>query len=201
MNKQIRNFGMGIMCIAIVLAILFGGENANSYADEVDNHTDEIKQASEAFEKMNKSSQQQFKSGIENGLGLDGLDLETALMLVQTQRTQLLDRQLKDQLEEVQRRNTQTAELNSEINNVRVELKELRNAEEPLEEEQLQRIEELEGTLIELEDQRDSFSNSQQLDMLRLQALSNKRNEAFDVMTNFVKKMQDSRSSIISNMR
>jgi len=37
--------------------------------------------------------------------------------------------------------------------------------------------------------------------MLRLQSLSNKRNESFDVMTNFVKKMQDSRSSIIGNMR
>ena len=44
-------------------------------------------------------------------------------------------------------------------------------------------------------------SNSQQMDMLRLQSLTNKRNEAFDVMTDFVKKMQDSRSSIIGNMR
>ncbi|WJH32173.1 hypothetical protein N6H13_15585 [Paenibacillus sp. CC-CFT742] len=40
-----------------------------------------------------------------------------------------------------------------------------------------------------------------QMEMLRLQSLSNKRNEAFDVMTNFIKKMQDSRSSIIGNMR
>ena len=41
----------------------------------------------------------------------------------------------------------------------------------------------------------------QQMDMLRLQSMTNKRNEAFDVMTNFIKKMQDSRSSIIGNMR
>jgi chromosome segregation ATPase len=47
----------------------------------------------------------------------------------------------------------------------------------------------------------DTLSNSQQMEMLRLQSLSNKRNEAFDVMTNFIKKMQDSRSSIIGNMR
>ncbi len=47
----------------------------------------------------------------------------------------------------------------------------------------------------------DSMSNSQQMDMLRLQSLSNKRNEAFDIMTNFMKKMQDNRSSIIGNMR
>ncbi len=47
----------------------------------------------------------------------------------------------------------------------------------------------------------DAMSNSQQMDMLRLQSLSNKRNEAFDVMSNFMKKMQDNRSSIIGNMR
>lgn len=47
----------------------------------------------------------------------------------------------------------------------------------------------------------DALTNSQQMDMLRLQSLSNKRNEAFDLMTNFVKKMQDNRSSILGNMR
>lgn len=47
----------------------------------------------------------------------------------------------------------------------------------------------------------DALSSTQQLEMLRLQSLSNKRNESFDVMTNFIKKMQDNRSSIISNMR
>ena len=47
----------------------------------------------------------------------------------------------------------------------------------------------------------DGESNSQQMDMLRLQSLANKRTEAFDVMTNFVKKTQDSRSGIISNIR
>lgn len=47
----------------------------------------------------------------------------------------------------------------------------------------------------------DSLNSTQQMDMLRLQSITNKRNEAFDLMTNFVKKVQDSRSSIVSNMR
>ena len=47
----------------------------------------------------------------------------------------------------------------------------------------------------------DAFSDVQQMDLLRLQSMSNKRNEAFDVMTNFVKKMQDSGSPFIGNMR
>ncbi len=47
----------------------------------------------------------------------------------------------------------------------------------------------------------DELNSSQQMDMLSLQSMMNKRNEAFDLMTNFVKKMADSRSSIIGNMR
>lgn len=47
----------------------------------------------------------------------------------------------------------------------------------------------------------DSLSSSQQLDMLRLQSLSNKYNEAFDLMSNFMKKMQDNRSNIVASMR
>ncbi len=57
-------------------------------------------------------------------------------------------------------------------------------------------------TIIEkLKGKVDSLNSSQQMDMLRMQSLTNKHNEAFDVMTNFIKKMQDSRSSIIGNMR
>lgn len=59
----------------------------------------------------------------------------------------------------------------------------------------------LEVKINNLKGQIDSFTNTQQMDMLRLQSLSNKRNEAFDLMTDFVKKMQDNRSSIIGNMR
>jgi hypothetical protein len=47
----------------------------------------------------------------------------------------------------------------------------------------------------------DSLNSSQQMDMLRMQSLTNKRNEAFDLMTNFIKKMADSRSSVLGNMR
>jgi hypothetical protein len=59
----------------------------------------------------------------------------------------------------------------------------------------------VDGFIQQLKSQIDSLSNSQQMDMLRLQSLSNKRNEAFEIMTNFVKKMQDNRSSIVGNMR
>jgi uncharacterized coiled-coil protein SlyX len=61
--------------------------------------------------------------------------------------------------------------------------------------------EQLENVVATLRSTIDGLSNSQQMDMLRLQSLSNKRNEAFDLMSNFIKKMQDSRSSIIAQLR
>jgi len=91
-------------------------------------------------------------------IDLSSVDLETALKMVQQQRTNLLESQLQTQLTEVQTRNEQLAGLNEQL-------------------------------------------NSQQMDMLRMQSMNSKRNEAFDAMTNFVKKMQDSRSSILGNMR
>ena len=60
---------------------------------------------------------------------------------------------------------------------------------------------ELDKAVTALKSQVDSMGSTQQMDMLRLQSLSNKRNEAFDLMTNFMKKFADKRESIVGNMR
>jgi hypothetical protein len=60
---------------------------------------------------------------------------------------------------------------------------------------------EVDATIQLVKGQIDNLSNTQQMDMLRLQSLTNKRNEAFDTMTNFIKKTQDSHSSIVGNLR
>ena len=165
---------------------------------------------------------------------IQGMDIETALMMVQAQRTTLLDAALKSQIQEVQNRNDTVTHLNeamSSANHIlatfgadakpeavfganlthekRDELlasftKEFGeagvNLTEVLKDGQLTKAE-IDGLITNTNGMIDAASNSQQMDMLRLQSMSNKRNEAFDVMTNFVKKMQDSRSSIIGNMR
>ena len=236
-----------------------------------------------------------------SGIGIQGLntdlssmDIETALMMVQNQRSQLLEDNLREQLNTVQARNEQMAQLNESINalnaantdlkteNVELngkiaELKDLQGrlaasknpsdeswyglswgqGDDPdLSHKTLQQVkdaglkiptgddaprdidsngtmdakgkvvqgwvDELAGKISALEAQVakneatitsnertvadnktavDALGNTQQMDMLRLQSLTGKRNEAFDVMTNFIKKMQDSRSSIVSNMR
>lgn len=46
----------------------------------------------------------------------------------------------------------------------------------------------------------ENANNSQQMEMLELQTINNRRNEAFEIMTNFAKKQSESRSGIIRNM-
>ncbi|WP_433938644.1 hypothetical protein [Paenibacillus lautus] len=150
-------------------------------------------------------------------IDLSSMDIESALMVVQQQRTQMLDEQLNNQIQDVQKRNEEIAKkndamagINSALTGEAVDGKYSipddlagklaaegiadASKKEYTAEELNQATEKLKGSI-------DSLSNSQQMDMLRLQSMTNKRNEAFDVMTNFIKKMEESRSSIIGNMR
>jgi|SoiMethySBSTD1v2_1073268.scaffolds.fasta_scaffold00824_6 hypothetical protein len=217
-------------------------------------------------------------SGIGGGItvgDVKGLDLETAMMAIQSQRANLLEGQLKTQLDTISDRNGQISKINdligklkglrpggtktdatgplgkdaAEANKIIAELKAngVSNVPDGATEVTLK-----DGTKVQvdaagkaeaehckqaywafrsgdysgkkevisiadkvpdiqqkdfdvwaeqLKGKIDSLNSSQQMDMLRMQSLTNKRNEAFDLMTNFIKKMQDSRSSILGNMR
>lgn len=103
-----------------------------------------------------------------SSVDISSMDIETALMMVQQERARLLDAQLQVQIQAVQNRNQQIADLNAQL-----EAAQQRGDQ---------------AAVQSLKGQIDALSNSQQMDMLRLQSLSNKRNEAFDLMTNFIKK-------------
>lgn len=60
---------------------------------------------------------------------------------------------------------------------------------------------EIDTLINNIKGQIDEARNASQIDLLRLQALSNKRNEAYDLMTHFIKKSQDSNGSIINSLR
>jgi len=47
----------------------------------------------------------------------------------------------------------------------------------------------------------DSLNSSSQMDMIRMQSLMNKRNQAFELMTNVLSKFSKNRDAIIGNMR
>jgi hypothetical protein len=164
-------------------------------------------------------------------LNIKGMDLETAMMAVQSQRAELLETQLKTQLDTIAGRNNEITKLNQLLS----DLKNLRpsgtdpdkwqnlGANKAAGQAMYARLQEAgmnldgvdePGTGIYDAQQKkfdvwaegikgkiDSLNSSQQMDMLRMQSLTNKRNEAFDLMTNFIKKMADSRSSVLGNMR
>jgi hypothetical protein len=154
------------------------------------------------------------------GGDLSGSDLEAALQAVQNSRANALEDQLREQLKAVQDRNAKIAELNKLLTKLNVALK---NAEkngaspdQPIEisDEVLDSLKgheievrgdltasELQRLIESVKDSIDEQSNEQQMDMIKLQELTNKRNEAFDTMTDLIKKMQDSRGTIIGNMR
>jgi hypothetical protein len=163
---------------------------------------------------------------------IKGLDLETAMMAIQSQRANLLEGQLKTQMEGLQQRNDEIGKLNTLLGDLKAKrpggtdpdkwgnlgantadgramYARLQKAgitipasvDEPgtgIYDAQQKTFdtwaEQLKGKI-------DSLNSSQQMDMLRMQSLTNKRNEAFDLMTNFIKKMADSRSSVLGNMR
>lgn len=192
MKKWHRNVGIGLIGIGSALSILFSVENTS--ANEADNFVTEAAVVAEAYATMNVQSQQQLVSGL-SASQVQGLDIETAMMAVQSERARLLDSQLREQINSVNDRNNQVATKNEELQALNEKLAKF-PADDNSEEKK-----KLENERNTLKSQIDSLSNSQQMDMLRLQSLSNKRNEAFDLMTEFIKKMNDSRSSIIGNMR
>ncbi len=176
---------------------------------------------------------------------IKNMDLETAMMAVQSNRANLLETQLKDQIATMQAKNDKISKLNTMmglLNAASAKFSANANASTSLHTEKgapyVDRGEyeqafaaagfeikdlmpsgknddgifggndinratksDITGAIEKLKSNIDSLSNNQQMDMLRLQSLSNKRNEAFDLMSNFIKKMQDSRSSILANMR
>lgn len=157
------------------------------------------------------------QGGVET-INVSGADLETAIMAVQGERANQMEQQLRDQIKAVQDRNDQLTKLNdaqSKLSDVQADLQAAAQTVNDDQKEVLRKAmeevglnsklpenkDELDALRSQLKSQIDAQSNSQQMDMLRLQSLSNKRNEAFDVMTDFIKKMQDSRNSIIGNMR
>lgn len=125
-------------------------------------------------------------------MSIEGLDLESSLMAVQTNRVNLLDKQLREEMVNFKAKNANIAALNTQLEALKLAKDQTTDPK---------KIAKLDIQINELRAQIDALGNAQQMDMLRMQSLQNKRNEAFEIMTNFMKKMTDSRSGIIGNTR
>ena len=164
------------------------------------------------------------------GTDITGMDINSAMMAVQMSRAEALERQLKAEMDAVSKRNNYIVTLNNVLRaafRLRSELPNVAgpNAATPNGANKtmlanafneagktggLQQMggaltygtkAELDNSIAKVKFKIDELSGSQQMDMLRLQSLSNKRNEAFENATNFQNKMVESRSSIIRNMQ
>lgn len=155
---------------------------------------------------------------------LQSMDIATALMFVQTERVNRLEEQIKDQLATVSKRNEQVGKLNS----VLTEANALSSATGTNAGDKLSKDAnltllnaaaakagykidpavvpgettkaDLEKVVSNIKNAVDGLTNTQQMDMLRLQSLNNKRNEAFEIMTNVMKKVSDLLSNIASKL-
>ena len=135
--------------------------------------------------------QQEVNKQIQDLNNLDDLlaqgDIEGAFMLVQTNRTLSLDRQIAERLKELQARN-------DEIKNLNDRLAAINKPDKDLEPEERERKVQLRGQI-------DKLNADSQLDTIKLQSLINKRNQALEMLTNLLQKFQKVLDSIVGNMR
>lgn len=173
---------------------------------------------------------------------LESMDIESAILAVQSDRVNNLDAQLQDQVKEVAKRNQKISDLNKLMNELRTN----RPPDKATDEKEIsadlydkliaagcspkdskgndlvKKISHPSGGVTvkgSVQDNKDTYSlaqstfdawnetlktsidslsSTQQMDMLRLQSLSNKRNEAFEVMSSAVKKATDGKEFIIN---
>ena len=133
---------------------------------------------------MNKL--EQFKGSVESYTTLHDClkagDIEGAIMAILQQRAKGLEDQLTAKLEEMNQRNINIDNLN----------KQLAAAQGPPKNE---------GECTRISGLISTANNQSQQEMIKLQQLVNKRNEAYDMMTNIMQKLQKTMDGIVSNMR
>jgi hypothetical protein len=141
------------------------------------------------------------------------IDLSTSVMTVQLERANLIEEDLRLQLESVQQRSRDIEALTG----MRSEVRALRPDDgssvtlppdliarltaqgiipgDPLSAQEIDALSESIGARI------DSLSSTQQLEQIRTQNLANKRNEAFETVSNLLSQFNKTKEGIIANLR
>jgi hypothetical protein len=118
-----------------------------------------------------------MKKALESG------DIAGAIMILGERRTSNLDEQLRAQINQMNARNVQVQILTSELTQAQ--------SKTPPDQATINRCQTGLSTL----------NNQSQLQMIQIQDLVNKRNQAFEMMSNLLQKFAKTLDSIISNMR
>jgi len=126
---------------------------------------------------------------------LDSNDIEGAVMLLQTTRSKLMDRQLGTQIKSMQDRNAQITKLNNDLTAAQTKLAGFSSTDTSDDKKKAQ------TDVGNLKTAIDTLNSDSQIDMIRTQGLVNKRNEAFDTLTNLLGKFQKTIDGIVGNYR
>ena len=121
------------------------------------------------------------------------------LMLVQLAMVGQIDFEIQMQAEEVNNINKQIKDNNDQLAKLRDILKQNLDSTGAAKDKKLH--EELQRQIDNIKTYNDTLQNSNQMDMIRLQNYMNARNTAFDMTTNLLSKDQNTRDSIVGNLR
>ncbi|MFO1349198.1 MAG: hypothetical protein U1F68_00365 [Gammaproteobacteria bacterium] len=175
---------------------------------------------------MDMSNSVQSLGGDNFRVGGQSMDFETLVLSIQSERANLLESQLADQAKTIQDRNAliaqandvlakaKAAQNNAAANNIVGGDVNSDNAMTQFFKDNNLSFENKNsaGQIVGNKDQwdvyiqriknfTDKLNSSSQMDMIRLQSLMNKRDQAFEMMTNVLQKTSKLNSDIISNMR
>ena len=166
--------------------------------------------------------------GAANMLG-GQMNIPELILAIQVERGQILDNQIKGQMEDMQKRNEWLRDANAALGAMRAARPtsqdggavsygtftdskgQTQNVHEWMQQNGVaiettgnDRVgvqSEFDQAIQNLKSSIDTVNNQSQMDMVRLQGLMDKRNQAFDMMTNTISKSSKSLDSIIGNMR
>jgi hypothetical protein len=145
------------------------------------------------------------KASMDEGLGsleamkklLQSGDIEGAVMLLQTTRAKGLEQQLGGRIGALQSRNAEIKARSDLMAEAQKHQFDKVNGKDPDDTEKGRRA----GEISTMKNAIDQLNSDSQLDMIGIQGLVNKRNEAFDTLTNLLGKFQKTIDGIVSNMR
>jgi hypothetical protein len=137
------------------------------------------------------SSLEAMKNLVDTG------DIEGAVMLLQTTRAKGLESQLGTEIKAMQARNAQIKLLNEKLNARQEEFSKM----DPENKNERNLRADRQKAISDLKTEIDGLNSESQINMIRVQGLVNKRNEAFDMLSNLVGKFQKTIDGIVGNMR
>jgi pimeloyl-CoA synthetase len=154
------------------------------------------------------------------GVDRSQMNLGDLIMLIQSERAELLESQLQDQVKQMQYINAKIKEANdwlAQARSLKEQATDKKCSEEPqamrdwadanginmsdVNNDKLHTKSEWEGPIASIKAHIDGLNSSSQMEMIRLQSLMNKRNQAFEMMTNALNKISGSMDKVIGNIR